>query len=182
MSTMLPTVRVSAGAIRYIIAAATSLALAWATGCSEPQEDSATTAREPTMDTARQPATSSTRIVLRIGANHVTATLHNNPTARDLASLLPVTVHMGDLFGREKAGPLPRELADSRPQFTYRIGDIGYWSPSRDIALLYADDANNSIPTPGIIPVATIDSGLDVIASAGADFTMTIERSNDTPS
>jgi hypothetical protein len=182
MSIMLPTVRVSASAIRYITAAVTGLALACATGCSEAREGSATTAREPTVDTASQPASSSTRIVVRIGANHATATLHNNPTARELASLLPVTVHMRDLFSREKAGPLPRELAGSGPQFTYRVGDIGYWSPSRDIALFYADDADNSIPNPGIIPVATIDSGLDVITSAGAAFTMTIERADDAPS
>jgi hypothetical protein len=37
----------------------------------------------------------------------LTATLENNKTAQDFVSLLPLTLTMDDLFGREKFGHLP---------------------------------------------------------------------------
>jgi len=49
-------------------------------------------------------------IRLTIGGRTATATLTDTLTARDFASLLPLTVEMHDLFGREKPGQLPRPL------------------------------------------------------------------------
>jgi hypothetical protein len=50
------------------------------------------------------------RIGLSVGDQSATATLANNPTARDLAALLPLTLTMNDLLGLEKPGSLPRAL------------------------------------------------------------------------
>jgi hypothetical protein len=114
------------------------------------------------------------RIRLTIGDQEATATLEDNLAARDLVSMLPVTVPMGDLFGREKPGPLPRALTrEGEPVFTYEVGQIAYWSPNHDIAIFYADDGAR-IPSPGLIPLGTVDDGLEVIAGAGDDFRMTI--------
>jgi hypothetical protein len=114
------------------------------------------------------------RIRLTIGDQQATATLEDNAAARDLATLLPVTIPMGDLFGREKPGPLPRALTgDVEPVFTYEVGQLAYWPPNHDIAVFYADDGAR-IPSPGLIPLGAVDSGLDVIAAAGDDFEMTI--------
>lgn len=64
------------------------------------------------------------RIRLTVGGQMATAILEDNPTARDFASLLPVTVRMHDLFGREKPGPLPRALANGgSAEYSYEIGD-----------------------------------------------------------
>jgi hypothetical protein len=116
------------------------------------------------------------RIRFRIGDADATATLHDNETARDFASLLPLTVDMGDLFGREKPGQLPRVLAEGgEHQFAYQVGDVAYWPSAHDLALFYADDGQRTIPSPGIVVLGTIDSGLNEIASAGDDFQMTIE-------
>jgi hypothetical protein len=115
------------------------------------------------------------RIRLTIGYAAAMGTLLDNETARDFASLLPVTLDMHDLHGREKAGQLPRRLGEGgEPQSTYEVGDLGYWSPSHDIAIYYADDGE-TIPSPGIIPMGRIASGLDAIASAGDAFQLTIE-------
>src|SRR3954468_25017640 len=93
--------------------------------------------------------------------------LEDNAAARDLVTLLPVTVAMGDLFGREKPGPLPRALTgDVEPDFTYRVGQIAYWPPGRDIFVVY-DGGGLRVPSPGLIELGTVDSGLDVIAEAG---------------
>jgi hypothetical protein len=114
------------------------------------------------------------RIRLTIGSRQATATLEDNAPARDLASLLPLTIAMGDLFGREKPGPLPRALTgDATPVFTYRVGQLAYWPPDHNIFVVYAGDGL-TVPAPGLVPLGTVDTGLDVIGHAGDDFELTI--------
>jgi hypothetical protein len=114
------------------------------------------------------------RIRLTIGNQQATATLADNLAARDLVSMLPVTIPMGDLFGREKPGPLPRALTgEGERVFTYRVGQLAYWPPDHDIFIVYAGDGLR-VPSPGIIPLGTVDEGLDVVAAAGDDFSLTI--------
>ena len=114
------------------------------------------------------------RIRLTVDGRTATATLNDTPTAHDFASLLPVTLDMHDLFGREKPGQLPRALANGEGQPTYEVGDLGYWAPSRDLAIFYADDGRR-IPSPGIVIIGRIESGLDTIADAGDSFRLTID-------
>jgi hypothetical protein len=52
----------------------------------------------------------SMKIRLRIEDTANTATLIESKTTQDFISLLPITLTMNDLFGREKYGHLPREL------------------------------------------------------------------------
>jgi hypothetical protein len=116
------------------------------------------------------------RIRLAIGEATATATLRGTEAARAFAALLPLTLHMNDLFGREKYGHLPRAIAEGGGhQFTYEVGEVAYWPPAHDLAIYYADDGRRTIPSPGIVVIGTIDSGLDAIASAGGAFQMTIE-------
>jgi hypothetical protein len=115
------------------------------------------------MNERRQP-----RVRLSIGNSETTATLLDNETARDFAALLPVTLDLHDLLDREKPGQLPRALSEAGGhQFTYEVGDVGYSPPSQDVAIFDADDGQRTIPSPGIIFLGRVDSGLDVIASAG---------------
>ena len=114
------------------------------------------------------------RIRLAINGRTATATLNDTPTARDFASLLPLTLDMQDLLGREKPGQLPCPLADGEGQSFYQVGDLGYWAPSHDLAIFYADDGQR-IPNPGIVIIGRIDTGLDLIADAGDSFQLTME-------
>jgi hypothetical protein len=117
------------------------------------------------------------RVRLTIGDATAVATLRGNETALDFASLLPLTLSMSDLFGREKYGHLPRAISvGGGHQFTYEVGEVAYWPPAHDVAIFYADDGRRTIPSPGIVVIGEVDSGLDAIASAGGDFQMTIER------
>ena len=117
------------------------------------------------------------KINIKVGGKLLTATLADNTTARDFVSVLPLKVSMNDLFGREKYGHLPRAISEGGGhQFTYEVGDVAYWPPAHDVAIFYADDGRRTIPSPGIVVIGEIDSGLDAIASAGGDFPMTIER------
>jgi hypothetical protein len=113
------------------------------------------------------------RIRLAIGGASATAHLYDNATARDFASLLPVSITLHDLGGREKAGTLPRELTGGQGQSEYRAGQLGYWSPGHDLALYYRQDGFR-IPGPGIVMVGEIDSGLETIIGASDNDTLTI--------
>ena len=104
--------------------------------------------------------TSAVKIKLTTDNTILTATLADNRTARDFASLLPLTLTMNDLFGREKFGHLPRAISDKgKRTHTYEIGDIAYWSPGPDVAIYYHHDGEQ-IPDPGIIVIGKIDSGV----------------------
>jgi len=113
-------------------------------------------------------------IRLTIDGRTATATLNDTPTARDFTSVLPLTLDMNDLFGREKPGQLPRPLATGEGQSTYQVGDLGYWAPSQDLAIFHHDDGQR-IPSPGIVIIGRIDTGLDLIVEAGDSFQLTIE-------
>ena len=89
------------------------------------------------------------QIRLSVGDRSAVATLADNPTARDFAVLLPVTLDMSDLFGLEKPGTLPRALNSSGTAvFTYEVGQIGYWAPGRALAVVYAVEGARRIPNP----------------------------------
>src|SRR5881394_2175779 len=126
-----------------------AIALAAILGPTASRADNTTTNQTPAM-----------KIRLRIDNKTLTATLADNGTARDFASLLPLTLTMNDLFGREKFGHLPRAISDKgKRTHTYEIGDIAYWSSGPDVAIYYHHDGEQ-IPDPGIIVIGKIDSGV----------------------
>jgi hypothetical protein len=108
------------------------------------------------------------KINIRIGGKILTASLADNPTARDFVSVLPLNVSMNDLFGREKYGDLPKALSQQGPRTNrYEVGDIAYWSPDHQFAVYYHQDGE-AIPSPGIIPIAKIDAGIEAFNVRGA--------------
>jgi len=108
------------------------------------------------------------KIRLKVGNKVLTATLADNKTARDFVSLLPLTLNMNDLFGREKFGHLPRAISEEgKRTHTYEIGEIAYWSPGPDVAIYYRQ-GGEKIPEPGIIVIAKIDSSVAALDVAGS--------------
>ncbi|MBW4421689.1 MAG: hypothetical protein KME13_21115 [Myxacorys californica WJT36-NPBG1] len=115
------------------------------------------------------------KINIKVGDKAVTATLIDNPTTRDFVSLLPLTLTMNDLFGREKFAHLPRAISEEGKRTkTYEIGDIIYWSPGPDVAIYYRHDGEE-IPDPGIITIGKIDAGVEAFNVPGS-IDVTIER------
>jgi hypothetical protein len=108
------------------------------------------------------------KIRLRIGNRALTATLIGSKTAQDFVSLLPLTLTMNDLFGREKFAHLPRAIStEGKRTHTYEVGDIAYWSPGPDVAIYYQHDGEK-IPNPGIIVIGKLDSGVDAFNVPGS--------------
>jgi hypothetical protein len=108
------------------------------------------------------------KIRIKVADKAIIATVANNETARDFVSVLPFSVSIKDLFGREKYGDLPKALSENGPsKNSYEVGDIAYWSPDRQFAVYYRHDGQ-SIPSPGIIPIARIDAGTEAFNVPGA--------------
>ena len=134
-----------------------AFALAAILGQAASGTDNTTTNRTPAM-----------KIRLSVNNKVLTATLADNKTARDFISLLPLTLTMNDLFGREKYARLPRAISqEGKRTHTYEIGDIAYWSPGPDVAIYYRQDGDK-IPEPGIIVIGKIDSGVEALNVAGS--------------
>jgi hypothetical protein len=115
------------------------------------------------------------KIRLRLRRRAVTVVVARNETARDFVSLLPLTLTMRDLFGREKFARMPRTLsAGGKRTSTYAVGDVVYWSPGPDVAVYYRHDGKE-IPHPGVIPIGKIDSGIDALDTPGS-VRLTVER------
>ncbi len=134
-----------------------AIALAAILGPTASRADNTTTNQTPAM-----------KIRLRIDNKVLTATLADNKTARDFISLLPLTLTMNDLFGREKYARLPRAISqEGKRTHTYQIGDLAYWSPSHDVAVYYRENGEK-IPEPGIIVIGKIDSGAEALNVAGS--------------
>jgi hypothetical protein len=115
------------------------------------------------------------KLSLTVAGQVVTATLVDSPTARDFASLLPMTLTMKDLFKREKFGHLPRALSrDGKGACTYEVGDVAYWPPGPDVAVFYRHDGQR-IPAPGVTVLARIDSGVEALSASGP-LRVAIER------
>ena len=110
----------------------------------------------------------SMKIIVKVGDKALTATLIDSKTAKDLVSLLPLTLSMNDLFGREKFGHLPRPIStDGKRTHTYEVGDIAYWSPGPDVAIYYRHDGEK-IPNPGIIVIGKLDPGVEAFHVPGS--------------
>ena len=108
------------------------------------------------------------KIKITIAGKTLSATLADNETAKDFVSLLPLQLSMNDLFGREKFGKLPKALSKKGPAtHSYEVGDIAYWSPDHQLAIYYHQDGE-SIPSPGIIPVAKMESGSEALNVTGS--------------
>lgn len=80
-------------------------------------------------------------IRLCVDGQRVTATLLDNATARDFASLLPLNLTLTDYASTEKISDLPRPLsAAGAPRGTdASAGDISYYAPWGNLALFYRD-------------------------------------------
>jgi hypothetical protein len=113
------------------------------------------------------------KIHLRIQDEVLSATLRDTPTARDFASMLPLTLTLQDYAKTEKVGDLPRKLktqgspAGADPS----VGDIAYYAPWGNLALYYKDFGYSD----GLILLGKLDGGVEALAAPGS-VKVTIER------
>lgn len=118
----------------------------------------------------------SLQIRFTIGVNTATATLHDNATARDFISQLPMTVSMTDYSSTEKVFYLPNDYrlsTEGAPSgYDPSIGDITLYAPWGNIAIFYRDYGYSS----GLIPIGKIDNNGISLFQVSGGLTATIER------
>jgi hypothetical protein len=116
---------------------------------------------------------STMKIRLTFDGKAVEATLLDNATARDLLSLLPMTLTLEDYASTEKIGYPPRKLATAGAPAGVdpSVGDIAYYAPWGNLAIFYQDFGYSR----GLIGLGRIDSGIEAL-NVPASLKVTIER------
>lgn len=152
-------------------------------GCAAPAPEALPSpTRTPTAEqTDRRPPSTDqpgdrtvTPIVITVAGQTRTAELADNPTARDLAEQLPLTLTFRDFNRVEKIAKLPRPLttrgapAGADPE----INDIGYYAPSGDLVFYYGEVGYFN----GIVRIGRFADDIDVIQRQPDGFQVTIER------
>ncbi|WP_313292823.1 cyclophilin-like fold protein [Rhizobium rhizoryzae] len=102
----------------------------------------------------------------------VNATLYDNPSARDFASMLPLDLKIEDYSNNEKIAYLPRKLTEegSGPFGDEKPGDVCYYVPWGNVILFYASYRYSS----GLIRLGRVDGGIEPMLTRG-EFPLRIE-------
>ena len=113
------------------------------------------------------------KIRLTVDGRVIDATLEDNATARDLISLLPMTLTLEDYASAEKIGYPSRKLsmAGAPAGVDPSLGDIAYYAPWGNLAFFYKDQRYAN----GLIKLGRIDSGVEAFQAPGS-LKVTIER------
>jgi hypothetical protein len=127
--------------------------------------DSKVTSSQPSTQATSAQQVKAMRIRMMIEGTAVTATLDNNETARDFASLLPLTLTLKDYAATEKISDLPKKLStqDAPPGYEPSAGDITYYAPWGNLALFHKG-FDYSV---GLVRLGTIESGVEVLRPPG---------------
>lgn len=102
-------------------------------------------------------------ILVTLDGHPVDATLNDSPAARDLASLLPLTLDLEDFHHTERIADPPRKLTtDNAPEPTAaKAGDIAYYAPWGNLALFCKDGPSAS---EDLLILGHIDAHADQLA------------------
>ncbi len=109
-----------------------------------------------------------------VGDQTFDAELYDNPTARDLADRLPVTLTVDDLHRSEKTGRLPFALTTrgvprgADPE----VDELGYYAPGEALVLYYGDVGYFT----GIIRIGRFEHSIAGLAGLPDGLTVTVDR------
>ena len=112
------------------------------------------------------------KITMTFNGTTMTATLYDNPSARDFASLLPLELTIDNYANNEKIAYLPRKLTeDGSGSFdAEQPGDLCYFAPWGNLALFYASYRYSE----GLIRLGRFDDGFAPLLVRG-EFPLRIE-------
>jgi len=112
-------------------------------------------------------------IQMNFNGQTLTATLYDNPSARDFYSMLPLDLTIDNYADNEKITYLPRKLTEdgSGPFGNEQPGDICYFAPWGNLALFYAGYRWSG----GLIRLGRFDQGFEPLLTRGK-FPLRIER------
>jgi hypothetical protein len=105
------------------------------------------------------------KIRVEFNGSSLTATLYDNPSARDFASMLPLKLALEDYSNNEKIAYLPRKLTEdgSGPFGDERPGDLAYYAPWGNLAFFHGAYRYSS----GLIRLGRIDGDVAPLLTRG---------------
>lgn len=118
------------------------------------------------------------KIRLDVDGQAVSATLYDNPTARDFAALLPLSLTLTDYARIERIADLPRRLPRGNPESTVPVkeGDLAYYAPWGNLAIFVEDGTGNY--TGDLMRLGAVETGLPALQRPGP-LQVRIERMPD---
>jgi hypothetical protein len=113
------------------------------------------------------------KIKLTFNNQSLTATLYDNPSARNLFSMLPLDLSINNFANNEKIAYLPRKLTEegSGSFGNEAPGDLCYYAPWGNLALFYAGYRWSE----GVIRLGRFDGSYEPLLTRGK-FPLHIER------
>lgn len=125
------------------------------------------------VETISSRSSQATKIRLIFEGGEAVAELYDNPTSRDLVSMLPLTLSFKDFHGTEKIAYPPRNLSTEKAPdgFDPAEGDLTLYAPWGNLALFYRDFGYAQ----GLVPIGHLTAGLEKLAKVNGDFTVRIE-------
>ncbi|WP_413626466.1 cyclophilin-like fold protein [Luteibacter sp. Lutesp34] len=113
------------------------------------------------------------KIRLIINEQVATATLYGNATAKDFASLLPLSVTVTDYDMIERVSDLPRKLSlQGAPEGMAPVaGELTHYAPWGNLAIFIQPRSYSR----SLVPLGKIDEGLSIVSQHGP-YKMRIEH------
>ncbi len=113
------------------------------------------------------------KIRLIVGEQVATATLYDNATARDFATLLPLALTLTDYDVIERVSGLPRKLStQGAPEGIAPVaGELTHYAPWRNLAIFIEGRSWSR----SLLPLGKVDEGLSILAQPGP-YEVRIER------
>jgi hypothetical protein len=112
------------------------------------------------------------KIRMDVDGASIIATLDDNATSKDFASLLPLTLSLDDYNGTEKISDLPKKLTTrgAADGVEPAAGDIAYYAPWGNLAIFYKDFEYSR----GLVKLGAIEPGAMAFERPGS-LRVTIE-------
>lgn len=121
----------------------------------------------------RAEAADAKRIKLTFEGGEAFAVLYDNPTSRDFASMLSLTLRFRDFNGAEKIAYPPRALTlgETPLGFAPSAGDLTVFAPWGNLAIFYRDGGYSG----DLASVGRLTSGAEALAATEGDFSVRAE-------
>ena len=115
------------------------------------------------------------QIKLIAGKVEVIVNLNDSQAAKDLVTMLPLTLTLIEHNEFAKGMTLPRELETDEPTTRkYSIGEFGYWNMGPEIAIFYDDIYEQTIVP--VIPLGKAESGAEKLSGASGEIRLELVR------
>lgn len=116
------------------------------------------------------------RLKMTVNGREVIINLYDTPTANALYEALPMELSFSDYNGTEKIAYPPEKLpTEGEPDgCDPEVGDLCLYAPWGNLCVFYEDFRYSQ----SLIKLGYVESGMDILADASNDFTVTMERMN----